>query len=406
MTSLLEDRAARLKAANDVVNGAKAAERELTAEENTLVKKFMDEIDTIDAQLKRGRESKTLMDRLAGIGSGEKSEEEPDPKGTKGARTLGENFVKSGALDEFRKGDGQRTSSAPEFKAATDPFLVGSNGETQYGRVVATPLRRLTIADLIAPGALSASSLTYFAQGAVTGAPAATAEGGTKSSLNFAFSPVVEALSKLTAVTKVSDESIEDTDYIVSVIDSQLTGRLAVTEEDQILNGSGTAPNLKGLLNRSGVQTYGASGDDKSGNLDKIYHGITLVATGSALLPPDGVVINPTDYEGLRLSKDGQDQYYAGGPFTGAYGNGAVQSNPGIWGLPTIVTPAIAAGTVLVGAFGAGAQLFRKGGIRVDSTNSDQDDFVNNRITLRAEERVLMAVYFAAAFAKLTLGTA
>jgi HK97 family phage major capsid protein len=67
------------------------------------------------------------------------------------------------------------------------------------------------------------------------------------------------------------------------------------------------------------------------------------------------------------------------------------------------VTPAIAAGTVLVGAFNSAAQLFRKGGVQVDSTNSNEDDFKYNRVALRAEERILLAVYRPTAFVKVTL---
>lgn len=401
MPTMLEDRDVALKSAGDIVNGAKAASRELTDEENTLVKGFLDTVDDINAKLKRGGDTAALLKRL-----GDVEPSEDTTSSVTQAKSLGEHFVKSGAAAQFAKGSGMRTATAPEFKAATDPFLAGTLGQTQYGQVVPAALRRLTVADLLGQGTMSATSLTYFTQGTVTGAPTAVAEDGTKPSINFAFSAVTEALSKIAAVTKVSDESIQDTDYIVSVINNQLVQRLQIVEEDQILNGSGTAPNLRGLLNRSGIQTYGVVGDTAAGNLDKIYHGLVMVDTGSALLPPDGIIIHPTDYEALRIKKDGQGQYYAGGPFTGAYGNGAVQEQPGLWGTRTIVTPAITAGTVLVGAFGSAAQLFRKGGIQIDSTNTDQDDFVKNRVTYRAEERLLLAVYYASAFAKLTLGAA
>lgn len=400
MPTLIESRNEKLKAAGAIVEGAKASARDLSQDEVHLVKSFVDEVEKLNQQIAKGEESKSVLDRLGALGT---TEEEPS---TVAGKSLGDHFVKTGALEQFRKGSGQRTTSAPEFKAATDPFLVGTNGQTQYGPVIPTRLRRLTIADLLSQGTMSATSLTYWQQGAVTGAPGSVAEGGLKPSINFAFTPVTESLSKLAAITKVSDESIQDTDYLVSVIDSQLVQRLQLTEEDQILNGSGSSPDLKGILNRSGIQTYGASTDVKTGNLDSIYHGLTMVSTGSALLPPDGIVINPADYEALRLSKDGNEQYYAGGPFTGAYGNSGIQEQPGLWGVRTVVTPAIPAGEVLVGAFQAAAQLFRKGGIRVDSTNSNEDDFKYNRVVLRAEERVLLAVYYTAAFAKITLGTA
>nr|WP_256974347.1 phage major capsid protein [Corynebacterium diphtheriae] len=45
----------------------------------------------------------------------------------------------------------------------------------------------------------------------------------------------------------------------------------------------------------------------------------------------------------------------------------------------------------------------RKGGVRVDSANTNADDFENNLVTLRAEERLGLIVPLPAAFVKVTL---
>ncbi|UAW08593.1 major capsid protein [Microbacterium phage Swervy] len=375
-----------------IIAGVKASKRDLTDAEVADLEKDADRITELKAIIARGEKNAELMARFSAV---EDSEDTPAAETPKAA-SLGEHFVKSGAQANFLKGQGQRTASAPEFKAATDTNLVAGNGQVQYGGVYETPLRRLTIASLLGSGTMNNTSLTYWVQGAVEGAPTAVAEDGQKPQIHFNFSPVTEALSKIAVITKVSDEAMADTDYLVSVINSQLVGRLMVVEEDQILNGNGTAPNLRGILNRTGLQTYATTaGYTPNKGFDAIFHAITMVATGSAQETADGIVINPADYETLRLSKDGNDNYRGGGPFAGG--------NPGLWGVRTVVTPAIAAGTVLVGAFGTAAQLFRKGGIQVDSTNSDSTDFQFNRVALRAEERILLAVYRPAAFVKLTL---
>lgn len=377
-----------------IAAGAKAAGRELSDDELTIIEDGATRAAELKSLIERGERSAKATAAIADLGSADAVEPIDNVKAE--AKSLGEHFVKSGAQAEFAKGSGQRTVSAPEFKAATDTNLAGTNGKVQYGGVVDTPLRRLTIADLLGKGTMSMTSLTYWVQGAVEGAPTAVAEEGEKPQIHFNFSPVTEALSKIAVVTKISDEAIADTDYLVSVINSQLVGRLLVVEEDQLLNGDGTSPNLRGLLNRSGIQTYATSaGYTTEKGFDGIFHAITLVSTGSAQETADGIIINPADYETLRLAKDGNGQYYAGGPFSGG--------NPGLWGVRTIVTPAIAAGTVLVGAFGSAAQLFRKGGVSVDSTNSNENDFKFNRIALRAEERILLAVYRPTAFVKVTL---
>jgi len=122
---------------------------------------------------------------------------------------------------------------------------------------------------------------------------------------------------------------------------------------------------------------------------------------------PDAFVIHPTDWQTIRLGKDSQNQYYGGGPFTGAYGNpgsgGAYTNEANLWGLRGVVTTAITQGTVLVGGFQECAQVFRRQGVTLEMTNSNVDDFVNNLITLRAEERLALAVYRPAGFGKVTL---
>lgn len=379
-----------------IVAGVKASNRDLTDSEITEIETGNARAIELKSQIERGEKSAALMAAIGGLETTEAVEAVEAANAGAKAASLGEHFVKSGAAATFAKGSGQRTVSAPEFKAAGDTNLAGSNGKIQYGGVVDTPLRRLTVADLLGKGTMSMTSLTYWVQGTVEGAPTAVAEEGLKPSIHFNFAPVTEALSKIAVITKISDEAIQDTDYLVSVINSQLVGRLMVVEEDQLLNGNGTAPNVRGILNRVGIQTYATTATYTAAKgFDGIFHAITLVATGTAQETADGIVINPADYETLRLAKDGENRYYAGGPFEGG--------NPGLWGVRTIVTPAIAAGTVLVGAFSSAAQLFRKGGVSVDSTNSNEDDFKYNRVALRAEERILLAVYRPTAFVKVTL---
>jgi HK97 family phage major capsid protein len=173
-------------------------------------------------------------------------------------------------------------------------------------------------------------------------------------------------------------------------------------EESQVLRGNGTSPNLLGLLNRVGVQTEASA--DADDNADALFRAMTKVSIATGLTA-DAIVINPTDYQTLRLGKDGNGQYYGGGYFAGQYGTGGMPEQPPLWGLQTVVSPAVDAGAPVVGAFKQGATLYRKGGVRVESTNSHGDDFTNNLVTVRAEERIALAVRVPAAFVKLTLSS-
>jgi HK97 family phage major capsid protein len=136
--------------------------------------------------------------------------------------------------------------------------------------------------------------------------------------------------------------------------------------------------------------------------MEGIYNQITALRAVS-FVEPDAIVIHPTDWQTIRLGKDSQNQYYGGGPFTGAYGNPAPSNLDHLWGLKAVITTAIAQGTVLVGGFQESAQVFRNQGDQRADDDSNVDDFINNLITLRAEERLALAVYRPAGFGKVTL---
>lgn len=406
---LKAQRAAALKAAQDIIDGAKAAARDLTAEEQTTIEAKFAEVEELDLKIKQAEKSDALMGKLTSFGVPEDGDREKGPE----AKSLGEHFVKS-VGDQIKAAyDGGRSrfsATAPEYKAATDTQLVGtalSAATTDVDTTIVSGLRRrLAIADLLGTGTLTGNAITYFIEGALEGAFTTVAEGAAKPQIHFADpTPVTESLKKIAAFIKESDEMVEDLPFLVSSINNRLLYQLALFEEDQLLNGNGTGTNVRGLLNRSGIQTLGAGTDPAAGNADQLFKALTAVQTGSGL-DADGIVINPTDYQALRLSKDGNGQYFGGGFFAGQYGNGGITEQPPVWGLRTVVTPAIAAGTVLVGAFQQSSTLYRKGGVRVESTNSEGNDFTTNKITIRAEERIALATRVPAGLVKVTLGTA
>lgn len=412
--NLKQQREAALKAARDIAEKAKGEGRDMTAEEVAAVDQHLAKADDLATQIKAADESQARMKRLAEIDPGAEEKDGDEPAQ---AASLGDFYVKTvGDKLVAAKGQGGRFSvSSPEFKAlgtkaATDTQLVGSvfNAVTTQvdTNVVQGLRRRLQIADLLGQGTLTGNALTYFIEGALEGDFTSVAEGAGKPQIHYADpTAVTESLKKIAAFIKESDEMIEDLPFLVSAINNRLLYNLGLFEENQVLNGDGTGTNLRGLLNRSGIQTLGATTDAAAGNADQIFKAMTSVVTGSGL-NADGLVIHPTDYQTFRLNKDANGQYYGGGYFQGQYGVGGVDEQPPLWGLRTVVSPAITAGTVLVGAFQQSSTLYRKGGVRVESTNSNGTDFTDNKVTIRAEERVALAVRVPAGLVKVTLGTA
>jgi HK97 family phage major capsid protein len=63
-----------------------------------------------------------------------------------------------------------------------------------------------------------------------------------------------------------------------------------------------------------------------------------------------------------------------------------------VWSVPLVISPSMAAGSFLVGAFGQSCVLFTRQLLIVEIAFENEDDFVRNLATLRAEERVGLAI--------------
>lgn len=365
----------------------------------------LEDAKRIKGEIEAVQEQIALAEEKAGVLDAMKSSQPVGGKAaTVGAKSLGEHFAKE-AEGNIAKGHRFSFAASEFIKAAvvmTTPSPIAPALTDVDTKLVEGYRRPLMIADLFGTETISGNAITYFVENSsVEGAFAAVAENGTKPQISFGDpTAVTESLKKIAAYYKESDEIIEDAAWLVSSINNRALYLHDLAEETQLLSGDGTGQNIKGILNRSGIgsKTYANGGTVTA---DVIFEAMMAVQNNSGFAA-DAIVINPTDYQRLRLAKDSNNQYYGGGYFYGAYGDGPVAEQPNLWGLRTVITPAITAGTVLVGAFKAGGSVIRKGGTTVEMVNTNEADFINNRVTIRVENRLALAVRYPAAFVAIT----
>jgi HK97 family phage major capsid protein len=245
-----------------------------------------------------------------------------------------------------------------------------------------------TVADLMLSGTTNAQKITYFEETTFTNNAATVAEGAAKPEVALAWTLREDNVRKIAGWVPVTDEMMED----VPGFESYLRGRLAFMirqrEEAQILDGNGTGQNILGVYNRTGVQTvtgYGLS------TIDSILRAIVEIQK-DAFVEPTAMVIHPLDWFDVRTSKD----------TTGNYLLGPATQDPDTtrpWGLRIRVTTNARENTALVGAFNQ-AQIFRKSGISIVVSTENEDYFIYNKLAVRAEERLALAVYRPTAFCK------
>jgi HK97 family phage major capsid protein len=68
------------------------------------------------------------------------------------------------------------------------------------------------------------------------------------------FQVVTETVKTIAEWVPATKRGLADASQLRGLIDQELRDDLAETEEDQIVNGSGSGENLRGILNTSGIQ--------------------------------------------------------------------------------------------------------------------------------------------------------
>lgn len=319
-----------------------------------------------------------------------------------GARgTLGEWAAKSLDLSAFSGRSQASIVTAEGYKAAADtnttPASAADYSTYLDKNIVPANRRRLQVRDLLGSESRDSAAVEWLVEGAVEGKPAVAEEGAALSQYHFA-EPKKEtaALEKIGGFYRESYEIVTDQAWLASSINDRGLYLHDLTVEDKLVSD---------LSATEGVQTA----TTKSAALaDAIFQAITNIGNATPFMA-DAVVLNPADYQTLRLAKDTNGQYMGGGYFSGQYGSqGGIVLYPDVWGLTTVVTSAVAAGSPWVGAFKASGSVFTRAGdgLRVEMTNSDKDDFEHDLVAIRVIERLKLAVRYPAGFEKLTISEA
>ena len=322
------------------------------------------------------------------------AKEEPEPK------SLGDWAVKHLDLSAVRSGASKSAGTGYGFKTYTDAQT--SQQILSYDKnVVDTAMRDLEVRRLFGAERISGNALKYFILGArednSAPSPGAVDEAGAKPQMHIVESSATVTLQKIAGWFYETDELLEDNAFLASALNARGLYELDARIEAYLLSTT---------LGASGINTatyaYGAKVSP-----DDVFKAMMTIKAQSGL-NADAIVMHPTDYQAVRLLKDGSGgtvgQYYGGGAFYAPYGNGAVNNQPGLWGLNTIVTSNITQGTVLVGAFKQGASVITKDneGTRIEVVTGDHDDRIYNRVTVIVEERLGLAVRRPKAFCKIT----
>lgn len=248
--------------------------------------------------------------------------------------------------------------------------------------VVTGPDRPFTIRDLIMPGRTSSSAIEYVRETGFQNMAATVGEGAAKPQSDLSMELVTTTVKTIAHWFRASKQVLADLPLLQSYINGRAIYGLKYAEENQILAGDGTGTNLLGIIPQATpYETTRTKTGDTS--IDVISHAITQVRI--AEYRANGIVMHPEDFERVTLTKDSTGNYI--------YLNVMEGSVARLLRLPVVDTTAVAKGKFLVGAFDMGAQVFDREDAAVEVSTEDADNFTKNMVTIRAEERLALAVY-------------
>ena len=217
-----------------------------------------------------------------------------------------------------------------------------------------------------------------------------TAEGTAKTQADFDIVEASQKVEKVTAYMKVSKEALDDIESLAGDIRNELITLVEVKADTQVLSGTGTTPEIKGLMTWATtyacptalVDYYALNGSNER---DALYSAMLQVKIAEvqsghpAGFIPDTLVLHPTDLAKLKLKKDTTGNYVFGGTYNENFENVAILENP-----------RMTSGSFLVMDSSRASYKIREG-VTV-SIGYESDDFVKNLVTVLAEKRHTLVV--------------
>jgi HK97 family phage major capsid protein len=319
------------------------------------------------------------------------------------------------------KSIGQLVAESEEFKFASgqknarnmEPVSVGSfhktamlntTGQNQplvpadrLQGIIMPAMRRLTIRNLLPQNRTSSNAIEFAKellytsnagpQGGLTSPTVTGGEGETKPESALTFELANTSVVTLAHFIPASRQVLSDAPMLAGYVDGRLRYGLILEEEDQLLNGAGSAGDLSGLVANATAFSGGATNQTALDTLLKAFLQISLQN-----MEASGVVLHPTDYTNIMLLKDTTGRYLFSDPHSA--------EQPRIWGKDVIATASQTQGQFLAGAFTLAAEIFDREDATVRVAEQHADFFVRNMVAILAEERLALAIYRSAAIVK------
>ena len=322
---------------------------------------------------------------------------------TKTFRGQIEAAIKDGAIEALVKGN----TNAARFEIKAGDMTMANAytgvvaGETVIEDFKFDPSRSVHIRTLLPIGNTDSQTIRFPKESAYDDGAAATAQGSAVGQSDFDVTATSVNVEKIGTFMRITEEMLNDTPGLSSYLSARVPGKVLSVEDNEIISGDGSSPNLDGLLTDGTAFTTSSGGlfyqsIESANEFDVIVVALNQLALSN--YQADTILMNPTDFHKIVLLKSTANEYLRNQIITGI--------QPTVNGVPITLSTAMPAGKFLVGNLAQASQLWVRDGLGIEFSREDSTNFRDGFVTVRAQERVALTNYSPNAIVQGTFSTA
>ena len=311
--------------------------------------------------------------------------------------------LNDGMIEGLVKGN----SNAAKFEVKAGDMTMANSftgvvaGETVVPDFKFDPARSVHIRNLIPNGTTDAQTIRFPKESAYDDGAAATAQGSALGQSDFDITATSVNLEKIGTFMRITEEMLADTPQLSSYLSARVPSKVLSIEDNEIMSGDGSSPNLSGLFTDGTAFTTSSGGLFYQAIESANEYDVLVVALNQLNLlnyQASAIIVNPTDMHKIALLKATTNEYLRNQIYSGLV--------PTIMGIPVTASTACPNGKFLVGDLNQATQLWIRDNISVEFSREDSTNFRDGFVTVKVAERVALTNYQPNAIVQGTFSTA
>jgi HK97 family phage major capsid protein len=226
-------------------------------------------------------------------------------------------------------------------------------------------------------------SVSYLQHTGNTNPAAPVAELTQKPDLGMQVESQTTTFTLIAALATFSRQLLDDFQDFYSFVPTEMYRAVIDAETNQLVNGSGTAPSMEGILATSGLLTRALGTDTVINALVKACNDLRV---GSSYATADLIAMHPSTWTKVKTQTDTQGRYLLN---INASDVGAIDN---VFGVPVLTNTKIPIGTGIVFDTTIAIKAWTRMALEMMTNPYGDTEFATNAITFRAEERIAIGV--------------